>query len=282
LTARAPGAGVGEAGPLAVEAITFDFGNTLVQVDRAGLRRVVEVTAGHVTERSGIADFGGFLVAWAEERERQFRVEVPRFREVNLAQRVVRVLARMRGMDPPAEDDGWDDAAALGLTEPDEVAAALEAYSTAFVATMQPVAGAAEALESLAGRGFRLAVLSNWPLASTIDRYVEAQGWSRWFKAIVVSQRVGTIKPHPAIFAHAVAALGTPGERILHVGDDWVADIAGARAAGWHAAYFRGRQVDSPLPSSIPDEQLEPDFVIDELEDLGARVTPWVAGVASG
>lgn len=268
--------------PLAAEAITFDFGNTLVQVDRAGLRRVVEVTAGHVTERSGIADVGGFLVAWAEERERQFRIEVPRFREVDLAQRVVRVLARMRGMEPPAEDDGWDDAAALRLTEPDEVAAAVEVYSAAFVATMRPVAGAAEALENLAGRGFRLAVLSNWPLAATVDRYIEAQGWSRWFKAIVVSQRVGIIKPHPAIFAHAVAALGTPGERILHVGDDWVADIAGARAAGWHAAYFRGRQVDSPLPSSIPGQQLQPDFVIDELEELGARVMPWAAAVAPG
>ncbi|MEZ0240503.1 MAG: HAD family hydrolase, partial [Chloroflexota bacterium] len=148
---------------LAVEAITFDFGNTLVQVDRAGLRRVVEVTAAHVTESSGIEDVGGFLVTWAEERERQFRVEVPRFREVDLAQRVVRVLARMRGMAPPAQDDGWDDAAALRLTEPDEVAGAVEAYSAAFVATMRPVAGAAQVLEALAKRGFRLAVLSNWP-----------------------------------------------------------------------------------------------------------------------
>ena len=269
-------------GTLAVEAITFDFGNTLVEVDRAGMRRVVETTAADVTQRSGIEDVGGFMVAWAEERERQFRVEVPRFREVDLAQRVVRVLARMRGMEPPIDDDGWDDAAALRLSEPDEVAAAIDAYSAAFIATMRPVAGAGETLELLAGRGFRLAVLSNWPLALTVDRYLEAQDWSRWFEAVVVSQRVGTIKPHPAIFASAVAALGTPGERILHVGDDWVADIAGAQAAGWHAAYFRGRQVDSPLPSSTPDEQLEPDFVIDQLEELSAHVTPWPAAAPAG
>ena len=36
--------------------------------------------------------------AWAEERERQFREEVPQFREVDLALRVVRILARLRGM----------------------------------------------------------------------------------------------------------------------------------------------------------------------------------------
>ena len=267
---------------LAVEAITLDFGNTLVQVDRAGLRRVVETTAGFVAERSGVQDVAAFLVAWAEERERQFREEVPRFREVDLAQRIVRVLARMRGMAPPGDEGAWDDAAALRLSEPAEVDAAVEAYSGAFVDSMQPVAGASDVLESLAGRGFRLAIVSNWPLAVTVDRYVEAQGWSRLFEAVVVSQRVGTIKPHPAIFARAVAALGTPADRILHVGDDWVADIVGARAAGWHAAYLRGRQDDSPLPSSVPDSQLEPDFVLDDLAELGARVERWPAAMAPG
>ena len=267
---------------LAVEAITLDFGNTLVQVDRAGLRRVVERTAGFVAERSKVPDVAGFLVAWSEERERQFREEVPRFREVDLVQRVVRVLARMRGMTPPADEHPWDDAAARRLSEPAEVDAAVEAYSAAFVGSMLPVAGVTEVLAELASRGFRLAILSNWPLAVTVDRYVEAQGWAPMFEAIVVSQRVGTIKPHPAIFARAVAALGTPADHILHVGDDWVADIVGARAAGWHAAYLRGRQVDSALPSSVPEGQLEPDFVLDDLTELGARVEPLSAAVARG
>ena len=35
---------------------------------------------------------------WAEERERQFREEVPLFRETDLGQRIARVLARLRGM----------------------------------------------------------------------------------------------------------------------------------------------------------------------------------------
>ena len=48
---------------------------------------------------------------------------------------------------------------------------------------------------------YRLAILSNWPLAATIDRYAEAAGWAPHLAAIVVSQRVGAIKPHPAIFA---------------------------------------------------------------------------------
>ena len=34
-----------------IRAITFDFGNTLVPVDRVGLRRVVEATGEAVVER---------------------------------------------------------------------------------------------------------------------------------------------------------------------------------------------------------------------------------------
>ena len=46
-------------------------------------------------------------------------------------------------------------------------------------------------------------------------------------------QRVGTIKPHPAIFAAAREALGSPPPgAILHVGDDWAADVVGAKRAG--------------------------------------------------
>ncbi len=90
-----------------------------------------------------------------------------------------------------------------------------------------------------AGGGYRLAILSNWPLAATIDRYVEAAGWAPHLAAVVVSQRVGTIKPHPAIFAAARTALGDPEPAaILHVGDDWAADVVGAKRAGWRAAYL--------------------------------------------
>ena len=122
-------------------------------------------------------------------------------------------------------------------------------------------------LARLADR-YPLAVLSNWPLAATVDRFVVEAGWGAYFRAIVVSQRVGAIKPSPAIFAVAATALGTLGERILHVGDDWWADVVGAKQAGWLAAYLRDQQGDSPLPSSAPDDSVRADLVIDRLRDL--------------
>ena len=276
---------------LAVAAITIDFGNTLVRVDRAGLRGVVEETS-EVLARDGIVgDRPAFLAAWAEERERQFREEVPQFREVDIPQRAVRVLARLRGMDPPPAALRWDDDAAAEHVLAGEVDAVVGAYSGAFVARMEPVDDATATLMRLAERGFTLAILSNWPLALTVDRFAEAQGWLPYLSAIVVSQRVGTIKPHPAIFRAAQAELGFDGVadgRILHVGDDWAADVVGAAQAGWRTAYLRNRQQDTPLPTSQPGADVAagavvvPDLVIDELSDLDARVEPLQITQAAG
>lgn len=253
-----------------IEAVTLDFGNTLVPVPASALRRVVEVTAREMAGRLGPFEVERVLDAWHEERERQFREEVPQFREVDLAQRIVRVVARLRGMAPPPGDARWDDAAAARLSDPDEVAWSVDAYSRAFVEALPAADGAGALIEQLA-RDRRVAILSNWPLAATIDRYCEAAGWTEHLSAIVVSQRVGTIKPHPAIFAAARRALGEPApDEILHVGDDWAADIVGAKRAGWRAAWLAMRPGDSPLPGSERDDTVEADAVLASLGELAS------------
>jgi putative hydrolase of the HAD superfamily len=260
------------AGRVSVRAITLDFGNTLVRVNRTGLRAVVEETADALERRGIVTDRAGFLTAWSEERDRQFREEVPRFREAEIPPRAVRVLARLRGMNPPPHQVPWDDAAAAALVDPREVDAVVESYSGTFLDRMQPVADARSTLERLAGRGFAMGILSNWPLATTIDRFAERHGWLPYLRAIVVSQRVGTIKPHPAIFAAAEEALGLardpgqPAPAILHVGDDWAADVVGAIEAGWRAAYVRDRQHDTPLPTSEPAGAVDAAIVVADLE----------------
>jgi HAD superfamily hydrolase (TIGR01509 family) len=182
-------------------------------------------------------------------------------------------------MQFPAPEVPWDDGAAARLVDPGEVAVVLDTYSAAFLRCMVPVADAGDTLRRLSGRGFPLAILSNWPLAVTIDRYAAAQGWVQYLRAIVVSQRVGVIKPHPAIFRAAEDQLGLPpGARMLHVGDDWAADVVGANRAGSHTAYLRDRQADTPLPTSTRDDggadgaPIVPDLEIDELAELDALV----------
>jgi HAD superfamily hydrolase (TIGR01509 family) len=254
-----------------LRAISFDFGNTLVPVGSPALAAVVEQMITTIVAELGGLDPAEFGQIWAEERDRQFAEDVPRLREVDLDRRVVRVLARLRGMPAPPGNLEWDDEAAGRYSTAAEIATAVDAYSRAFIALVQVPAEVGPLLERLAAR-FDLAILSNWPLASTIDAYVDAAGWRAALRAVVVSQRVGTIKPDPRIFRVTAAALGIEGPAILHVGDDWAADIVGAKRAGWRAAYFRDRQADSPLPSSTPDASVVPDLEIDALAELEAAL----------
>jgi HAD superfamily hydrolase (TIGR01509 family) len=260
---------------LAVEAVSFDFGNTLVRIDRAGLRSVIQQTADALLARATITDVPAFLAAWSEERDRQFRDDVPKFREVDMSQRIVRVLARLRGFGPPPLDDTWDDLEAARFVDPAEAAFAIDSYSAAFVASMAPLPDAGMVIADLAARGFRLAILSNWPHAATIDRFADAYGWLPHLETVIVSQRVGTIKPNPEIFRQAAVALEAPPDRILHVGDDWAADVVGASQAGWKVAYLRNQQGDTPLPTSEPDDHAVPDLIIDELTEIGPRIDRW-------
>ncbi|MGH2465981.1 MAG: HAD family hydrolase [Candidatus Limnocylindrales bacterium] len=254
-----------------LRAISFDFGNTLVPVGGPSLAAVVDQMISTIVTELGGLDPADFARTWAEERDRQFAEDVPRLREVDLDRRVVRVLARLRGMPAPPASLPWDDVAAGRRSSSTEIDVAVDAYSRAFVALVHVPTEVGPLLERLAAR-FDLAVLSNWPLASTIDTYVEAAGWRPFLRAVVVSQRVGTIKPDPRIFQVAETALGVAGQAILHVGDDWAADIVGAKRAGWRAAYLRDRQAGSPLPSSSPDSSVRSDLEIDSLAELEAAL----------
>ncbi len=89
-------------------------------------------------------------------------------------------------------------------------------------------------LTALRDRGFRLAVLSNWD--ERLPGLLEALGLAGMFERVVVSRQVGWHKPDRRLFAHAAAQLGVAPAQLLHVGDDPLEDVEGARAAGWQAA----------------------------------------------
>lgn len=251
-----------------IRGVTLDFGNTLVPIDRAALRSVVERTAERACRHLDLGDPADFLEAWANERDRQFREAVPEFREVDLPERAMRVLARLRGSSPPAASATWDDAAARTRSTDLEVGFIVDAYSAAFVAGIPAPEIAGRVIRALATGGFTVAILSNWPLAATIDQFAVAAGWAAHLDGIFVSERIGTIKPHPAIFRHVEERLAIAPGHLLHVGDDWAADVVGARRAGWHAAYLADAQADTPLPTSDRADDVMADAELDHLDEL--------------
>jgi FMN phosphatase YigB (HAD superfamily) len=259
----------------AIRAVTFDFGDTLVPVSAPAFRAVVREAASDVVDRMGLGDREAFLAAWVEERDRQMREDVPEGREMDMARRFARLIARSRGMPAPPPDARWDDAAVDAIVDPAEVAWALDAYRDRWVAGIPVPHGVDRVLAAVAAAR-PVGILSNWPHAATIEAFVEHAGWRPYLSAVVVSADVGAIKPDPAIFRAAERALGlegVPGGSMLHVGDDPRADVGGARRSGWRAAWLHAGNAGSPLPGAgrDPEPGAPPaDVEIDALEEIVA------------
>ena len=88
-------------------------------------------------------------------------------------------------------------------------------------------------LDSLRARGLKTGLVSNafdpgWLLHGDLEH----MGLAERLDTAVFSSEVGKRKPHPAIFAAALDALGVEPERALFVGDRRFEDMRGAKEAG--------------------------------------------------
>jgi putative hydrolase of the HAD superfamily len=119
------------------------------------------------------------------------------------------------------------------------------------------------AFAALTGRGYTLALVSNIMRTPgvTLRRLLEHYGLLRYFRHTTFSDEVGVRKPDPEIFALTLRAVGAEPEGAVHVGDDEVLDVQGARAAG-----MRVIQVTSDPPR--PLGPWGPDGVIPRLGGL--------------
>jgi putative hydrolase of the HAD superfamily len=68
---------------------------------------------------------------------------------------------------------------------------------------------------------------------------MDASGLSGRFNQIINSEDCGIKKPHRGIFEHALERTGAKVEESLMIGDDWDADILGARDFGMHQAWLK-------------------------------------------
>ena len=86
---------------------------------------------------------------------------------------------------------------------------------------------------------------------------------ARCFDRIQVEGDVGFGKPDAQAFRHALAALGAQPQETWMVGDNLLADIAGAQRAGIHAIWIdaHGNGLDA-------SDGIVPDRTIESLDEL--------------
>jgi HAD superfamily hydrolase (TIGR01549 family) len=100
----------------------------------------------------------------------------------------------------------------------------------------KPIAGMFELVRDLAAKQIPVAVISN--SEGRLAELLEQLGLASPFRIIVDSGRLGIDKPDPRIFEHTARALTVPLAEIVHVGDAWEADVIGAHNAGAQAVWF--------------------------------------------
>ncbi|MCB9559945.1 MAG: HAD-IA family hydrolase [Kofleriaceae bacterium] len=193
-------------------AVTFDAGQTLVELDTAML-------AARLAERGLDVAAAALDAAWPAAW-RHHEAEVGRGARHPWRQLMAALLAGA-GVPAAALDATvawlWDQQATRNLWRRD-------------------VPGMRALVADLAAAGVPLAVVSN--SEGHLAALLAELGWARWFVAIADSGVLGVAKPDPGIFAWAGARLGVAADAIVHVGDSRAADVVGARAAGLRAIWF--------------------------------------------
>jgi putative hydrolase of the HAD superfamily len=140
--------------------------------------------------------------------------------------------------------------------------ALIEAYSRPILVVPPAVDDTAlAALESLSGGGYTLALISNVMRTpgAALRRLLEQFRLLGYFRHTTFSDEVKIRKPAPEIFHLTLRAVAGEPETSVHVGDDPILDVQGARAAG-----MRVIQVISSSVARGP----RPDLTISRLAEL--------------
>ncbi len=85
-------------------------------------------------------------------------------------------------------------------------------------------------LALLRGRGLKLGLISN--LDCTLEDFCQGLEIKRFFDFTLISYEVGVEKPHPKIFRLALKKAQVRPEEAIHVGDQYLSDVRGAKLVG--------------------------------------------------
>lgn len=203
----------------AARAVTFDFGQTLAELDHDFLaQRARDLGA----ELDPVAARAATVAAWAAYGANKALGHARAWQEMMLE--VLR-----GGRVRPLQGEATPHFA-------EAVAQALWAAQPTRNLWRKPIAGMFELVADLAAVGIPVGIISN--SEGRLAELVDELGKSTLFRVVVDSGRLGIDKPDARIFQHAAEALAVPIADVVHVGDAWEADVIGAREAGARAIWF--------------------------------------------
>jgi putative hydrolase of the HAD superfamily len=145
----------------------------------------------------------------------------------------------------------------------DDLAAAIAAdFAARRRAMMRLFPDALRCLTTLRQHGVALALVTNGDASQQRDK-IERHGLAPYFDTIVIEGEFGAGKPEPAVYRHALAALGTHPREAWMVGDHLEWDVAAPMRLGLSAVWIDRAGEGLPAGSSVV-----PHRVIRSLDEL--------------
>ncbi|NML58571.1 YjjG family noncanonical pyrimidine nucleotidase [Chryseobacterium cheonjiense] len=99
------------------------------------------------------------------------------------------------------------------------------------------VEGAAYILDYLKAKKYTLHIISNG-FKEVTERKCILSGIAPYFQTITSADTVGVRKPRPEIFEYSLKLAGASKEESILIGDDWIADVVGAKNFGMDVIFF--------------------------------------------
>ncbi len=222
------------------DAVTFDFGGTLLStVDfdlRAGIERMLEISV--VSNDRTVQD----VLEMVNEMDYQIQER----REASLFE--IPVIVRQRLI--------YDTLGVCFDLSPEEVE--LEFWNASMQFTIEP--GITTVLDGLAARDIPLAVVSNSGFRGEVIRHeLQRHDLDEYFQLVVSSADYGLRKPHPFLYRAAAAQLGVEMPRTWHIGNSRYYDVEGAMTAGAAAIYYdtKNQPPQNPKPHATVTSWIE-------------------------
>lgn len=228
-----------------IEAVTFDFWNTIARVPSGTMTEARRRAVAAACEECAVEVEAELLARSLEEVGLHWEEAWAAGRHLHPREGAA-MLAR-----------------ALGVEE-----AAGELVAEAFLeagreASLELAPDIGLALEALAERGVRLGIVCDvgFTRGALLRELLDREGLLDHFGGWAFSDEVGHYKPSPQIFEAALGALGAAPGEAMHVGDLRRTDIAGAAALGMRTARYRGMHDDAAAG-------VEADIVLDSHAEL--------------